>query len=293
MDIDFCPQDRQRNLPGTALQQCGTYAAVMATFGCEVVLADIHDVGALLGRARIYLRRFGPFRMAWLPRGPVWTDAAATPETRRTALSALRRAAPRCAVWAMGGDAGSARHGLPVARGCEMAELDLTPGAADRRAAQHGKWRNRLKRAEDVGLNITARTLSLPQDAALLARETAQRRTRGYAALPHIFTQKWTDLAPEGTLLLTAIENGTPLGFMLMLMHAPVATYHIGWSGPRGRALNVHNLLLWRASQELAAGGYTRLDLGRTDAARTPGIARFKMGAGAALRMLGPTTLCL
>ena len=174
-----------------------------------------------------------------------------------------------------------------------MAELDLAPCATARRAAQHGKWRNRLKRAEASDLNVTARPLLLPQDAPLLAQETAQRRRRGYAALPHAFTEKWTKLAPDSTLLLTARENGTPVGFMLMLLHAPVATYHIGWSGPRGRALNVHNLLLWRASQDLAARGYTRLDLGRTDTARTPGIARFKMGTGAAPRAVGPTTLCL
>ncbi len=292
MDIDFRPPDQQRNLPGTALQQCSTYADVMTAFGCETVLADIHTSGALLGRARIYLRRFGPFRIAWLPRGPVWTDAATT-TLRRRALSALPRAAPWRAVWAIGGESGVARHGLPVARGCDMAELDLTPCAADRRAAQHGKWRNRLKRAENAGLTITARRLSLPQDAALLAYETAQRQTRGYAALPHVFTEKWTQLAPEQTLIVVAEENGTPLGFMLMLLHAPIATYHIGWSGPRGRALNVHNLLLWRASQDLATRGYTRLDLGRTDTARTPGIARFKMGTGAAAKTLGPTTLCL
>jgi lipid II:glycine glycyltransferase (peptidoglycan interpeptide bridge formation enzyme) len=80
---------------------------------------------------------------------------------------------------------------------------------------------------------------------------------------------------------------------MLLLLHAPVATYHIGWTGPRGRQLNAHSLLMWRASCHLADAGYTRLDLGRTDPARTPGIARFKMGTGAELRDLGATTLRL
>ncbi|HEY9039216.1 MAG TPA: GNAT family N-acetyltransferase [Roseovarius sp.] len=292
MDIDFGPPDRHGDLPGTPLQQCGTYAAVMAAFGCVPVLADIHNDSVLIGRARVHMRRFGPLRMAWLPRGPVWTDAATRPLQRR-ALSALPRAAPWRAIWAMGSAPGLAPRGPRAAKGLQMAELDLAPCPADRRAAQHGKWRNRLKRAENSGLDVTARALSLPQDAALLAQETAQRRTRGYAALPHAFTEKWTDIAPNDTLLLTAEENGVPVGFMLMLLHAPVATYHIGWSGPRGRALNVHNLLLWRASQELAARGYTRLDLGRTDAARTPGIARFKMGAGAAPCSVGPTILCM
>ncbi|WP_113910913.1 GNAT family N-acetyltransferase [Roseovarius dicentrarchi] len=292
MDIDFSPQDKMRNLPGTALQQCGTYADVMVAFGCDAVLADMYKSGTLLGRARIYLRRFGPLRMAWLPRGPVWTDAA-TPVLQRRALAALPRAAPWRAIWAVGSDANTGRRGLPVARGCTMAELDLTPCAADRRAAQHGKWRNRLKRAEEAGLRISARRLNLRRDVTLLACETAQQRARGYAALPPAFTENWTKIAPDHTLILTAEENGISLGFMLMLLHAPIATYHIGWTGPRGRALNVHNLLFWRASQDLATRGYARLDLGHADFKRTPGLARFKMGSGAAAKTLGPTTLCL
>ncbi len=292
MDIDFNPPDLHRDLPGTPLQQCGTYAAVLAALGCEPATADIHHCGVLLGRARIHLRRIGPLRMAWLPRGPVWTDAA-TPLMQHAALSVLPRAAPWRALWALSSDSASVRRGIPVAKGHEMAELNLAPCDADRRAAQHGKWRNRLKRAESSGLTTSSRPLCLHQNAALLAQETTQRKTRGYAGLPHTFTEKWVKLAPASTLLLTAEENGAPLGFMLMLLHAPVATYHIGWSGPRGRALNVHNLLMWRASQDLAARGYTRLDLGRTNVAQTPGIARFKMGAGAAPRISGPTTLCL
>lgn len=292
MDIEFGPPDRHGDLPGSALQQCATYAAVMTAFGCAPVMADIHDGGVHLGRARIHLRRFGPLRVAWLPRGPVWTDAATLPK-QRSALHMLRRTAPWRALWVMGPEGVTAAHGLPVSKGCQMAELDLTPCAADRRAAQLGKWRNRLKRAESADLTVTARHLRLPQDATLLDLETAQRRARGYAALPQVFTDKWCKLAPDDTLLLTAEENGTLLGFILMLLHAPVATYHIGWSGPRGRTLNVHNLLLWHASQNLAARGYARLDLGMTDPARMPGLTRFKMGTGALPRALGPTILCL
>jgi lipid II:glycine glycyltransferase (peptidoglycan interpeptide bridge formation enzyme) len=91
--------------------------------------------------------------------------------------------------------------------------------------------------------------------------------------------------------MLTAAEAGTPIAFMLILLHGDTATYHIGWTGPRGRAVGAHNLLLWDASCTLAARGYIRLDLGRTDPLRTPGIARFKLGAGAAPRDLGPTRL--
>ncbi|PVA11667.1 hypothetical protein DC366_01520 [Pelagivirga sediminicola] len=292
MEIDFDPPDASANFPGTPLQQSGTYAAVLRSFGCHSAVADIRSDGARLARARILVRGIGPLRLAWVPRGPVWAHGVARADQSR-ALAALPRAAPWCALWAMGGDAGGARRGLPVARGGNVAELDLTQGEQLRRSAQHGKWRNRLKRAETAGLSITAAPLELPRDAVLLARERAQRRARGYAALPHAFLERWQNIAPQDTLLLTAKDGGAPVAFMLFLLHTPTATYHLGWSGERGRATGAHGLLLWRASQELAARGYHRLDLGHADPQRTPGITRFKLGAGAAPRALGATTLCL
>ncbi|WP_324754563.1 GNAT family N-acetyltransferase [Roseovarius sp. Pro17] len=292
MQIDFTNPSLADNLPGTPLQQSGTYAAVLRSFGCETAVAQVSDDGALIGRARIHARRIGPLRIAWLPRGPVWSDSV-TSDQKRRALTALPRAAPWRALWAIGGDAAQLRSGLPVARGLQIGELDLTPCEDARRAAQHGKWRNRLVRAEAAGLTVTARPLDMTMDAPLLAQEVAQRRIRRYGALPQVFIERWAETASDSTLMLTASEAGTPIAFMLMLLHAPTATYHIGWTGQRGRALNAHTLLMWRAAGHLAQSGYTQLDLGRVDCARTPGIARFKMGAGAALRDLGPTALRL
>ncbi len=292
MQITLADPAAADNLPGTPLQQSGTYAAVMRSFGCETAVMNVTEDGAQLARARIYARRLGPLRIAWLPRGPVWTDDVSTDQKNR-ALAALPRAAPWRALWAMGADAGQPRLGLPVTRGMQVAEMNLTGDDATRRAAQHGKWRNRLTRAESLNLAVTIRPLDMECDAPLLAQEAAQRSQRRYAALPHKFTEKWTEIAPGGTLMLIAKQNGATVAFMLMLLHAPTATYHIGWTGPRGRSLNVHTLLMWRASCHLAQAGYTRLDLGQTDAARTPGITRFKTGTGAVLRDLGATTLCL
>lgn len=292
MQITLANPATADNLPGTPLQQSGTYAAVMRSFGCETAVLDVTEDGAQVARARCYARRIGPLRIAWLPRGPVWATGTSTDQKNR-ALAALPRAAPWRALWAMGADAGQPRRGLPVAKGVQIAELDLTGDEAARRAAQHGKWRNRLGRAETLNLSVTIRPLDLARDGPLLVQEAAQRTQRRYAALPHKFTEKWMETEPDGTLMLIAKENGTPVAFMLMLLHAPTATYHIGWTGPRGRALNAHTLLMWRASCHLAQGGCTRLDLGHTDTVRTPGIARFKIGTGAKLRDLGATTLCL
>ncbi len=297
IDIAFGEPECACDLPGTPLQQSGTYAATLAHFGCTSALAELRAEGALIGRARIHLRKIGPLRLAWMPRGPVWC-AGAPPDLCTRANAALTRAAPWRALWATSTDAGLEAtglrtKGLRASKSKQMAELDLRPDEAARRAAQHGKWRNRLAHAEKAGLTVTARPLDQPRDAPLLAAEMAQRKIRRYAALPTAFTERWAALAPEPSLMITAAEAGTPVAFMLMLLHGDTATYHIGWTGPRGRALSAHNLLLWRASCILSQRGYARLDLGLADPTRGPGLARFKLEAGAMLRDIGPTRLHL
>lgn len=290
MDIVFCQPDDPDNRPGTTLQQSGTYAAVLRSFGCATAVADIHHGGRRMARARIHLRRIGPLRLAWLPCGPVW-DRAAPLALRHVALSALPRAAPFRAIWAVGGPAERNTPGIAVARGSRTATLDLRADDAARRAALGGKWRNHLNKAERAGMTIDARPLSLPRDDALLARETSQRKARRYSALPHAFNARWSALAPDDTLLLTASGAGEVLAFVLLLLHAPSATYHVGWTSGEGRARGAHALMLWRASCMLAERGYLDLDLGICDAARAPGIARFKLGTGARPQVAGPTRL--
>lgn len=280
------------DLPGTALQQSGTYAAVLARLGCKASLAQIRSGDLLIGQARIHLRRVGPLRIAWMPRGPVWLPGL-TADLRVTATRGLPRDAPFRAIWALSHDTGPPAPGLRIARGADLAELNLRAPESARRAALHGKWRNRLARAETADLILTQRPLDLSCDAPLLRREAAQRHARGYAGLPPKFTEAWADIAPDDSLLSIAYHAGVPVAFMLILTHGDVATYHIGWTGARGRHLSAHNLLLWRASCALARAGVARLDLGKLNPTRTPGLDRFKLGTGAARRSLGPTMLRL
>ena len=91
--------------------------------------------------------------------------------------------------------------------------------------------------------------------------------------------------------IFEARHQGATVAALLFLCHGAVATYHIGWSGPEGRARAAHHLLLWRAMIDLAARGITRLDLGMVDTVTAPGLARFKLGSGARCRALGGTWL--
>ncbi len=288
MQITFSPAETSAAPPQAALQQHPSYAATLALLGCDTCAAEFHTGGKRIGRAQIVLRRFGPLRVAWVPRGPLWSS---TPYDTSAALSAMRRTAPMRALWAIAADAPGPVSGLRAARGPEVAELDLTPDSMGRRAAMHGKWRNRLTRAEANGIDVIDRPLTLPRDAPLLKRELAQRCARRYAALPTAFTIAWLTAAPRQAQIFAAREEREVIAYIVVLLHAPVATYHIGWSGTRGRSMSAHNLLIWRASEWLAARGYSRLDLGQIDAKRAPSLARFKTGCGAKRRAIGPTML--
>ncbi|MCZ0810994.1 MAG: lipid II:glycine glycyltransferase FemX [Pseudomonadota bacterium] len=278
-----------------ALQQHPFYGRALAGHAAQIVAFHASDEGRVQASAQILQRRFGPFRVCYLPRGPVWAPETGD-RSRALVLHALLRALPP-ALWIATPE--TMRDKDPyrsagfraVMTPQHMAELDLTYPQAQRLSHQHGKWRNRLRRAQAGGLDILSRQLDPIRDMALLQREAAQRRARGYAALPPEFALSWAACSQDATRLFIARRDGQTVAFMLFLLHPPVATYHIGWTGSAGRALSAHHLLLWEAANWLAARGHTRLDLGLVDTSAAPGLARFKLGSGANPRPLGPAML--
>lgn len=179
---------------------------------------------------------------------------------------------------------------IPLVTPQTLASLDLRPSRDQQRAAMHGKWRNRLSAARRGGLTLQFGPFDPAKHGWLLTQENQQRRQNRYTGLPHRFLLAYP---VENTLLVQAQSNGTTVAAMLFLIHAPGATYHIGWYGPEGRRLNAHNLILWQASQSLRARGITALDLGTLDSVNAPGLARFKLGCGAKPLELGHTWLYL
>ena len=164
------------------------------------------------------------------------------------------------------------------------AEWDLSPEPAALRAGLHGKWRNALRRGERLHLGQDdPRALS-----DLLAREADQARSRHYRSLPAAFVAHWH--GPR--LVLHLRHKGSLEAAMLFLIHGAAATYHIGWTSEAGRARQAHRAMLWRAAVQLREAGVRRLDLGPVDSSN-PGLARFKLGTGARLTDLGPTSLVL
>lgn len=223
-------------------------------------------------------------------RGPIWRDRGASAEWLRH-------------VTAHGGDTaamllnadGIDAHDLRVAGFWPLmtpATLALLPldQPVRMRAAMQQKWRNRLNRAETAGLRIERRPLDDP-DHWLLQAEVAQARARGYRGWPPAFSAAFAAANPGAAQVFQARRGSERLAGLVILHHGTMATYHIGHSTAAGRAANAMNLLLWQAMQWLSAQRVGMLDLGTIDTQDAPGLARFKLGTGAAVHRLGGSWL--
>lgn len=176
---------------------------------------------------------------------------------------------------------------LRLAGGRTTAGLSLHGTPDDWRARMDGKWRNRLRHAERQGLDLRAVRMPPDPNHWLFHKEATQQAAQGYRNLPPALIAAMA-AEPGALTLFTARAEGRIVAAMLFARHGNGASYLIGWSDAAGRAASAHNLLLWRAMCDLRAAGVRAIDLGSCDS-RTPGLARFKLGSGAHLTILGGT----
>lgn len=261
------------------LQQSDRYAATLGLLGRST---QLHDDGS--GPPVLSVRRrFGPVSVSYLPRADLTgTRVRILRDLPRTALRLVLPEhpvpLPRC--W-------------PVLTGQHVAEINVPrpPVHENLWANMHGKWRNRLRRALDGPLEVRQSVFLPDRDAGLLALERAQRHHRGYRSYDATFFAAWATANPRQSALYEARLDGETVAFMLFLLHGPVATYAMGWTGPEGRRCHAHNRLMWDAMRSFFARGIVRIDLGTIDTEGGRDLARFKLGCGARARSLGPTLL--
>lgn len=265
------------------LPQRWAYGAAMSSLGPSVRRLTLTDGHTTIAFVQLLARSVCGFRVSLATRGPIWTGTPPV-EARVAALSLLRGTLPgRLVLTAEDADAAHGQARLfPVMTAATMAELAL---GDDMRATMHGKWRNRLARAEAEGLTVVRQKPT--RLGWLFEADARTQRTSGYRALPPAFAEAW----PDPVLALAVVQHGTPLAGMLFLRHGTTATYHVGWSGEDGRRVSAHNLLTWRGMEMLGSDGVRRLDLGTLDTETAPGLARFKLGTGAVPHRLGGTWL--
>ena len=275
------------------------HAAATEATGRRFRYMALRENGRLRGAALIGLRRWpgwGDFGI--LARGPLWSPCVSA-DARREALRSLlaRLRSEHRGVMAApdpidGADPLDDAPWLKVVTPIGMAELALDAPPETLRARQATKWRNRVRRAEASGLVITHGPWRSDPDHWLLKAEADQRRRRGYKGADAAYTLAWAAIdRKHSTRLFVAKIGGKTVAAMLFLLHAPGASYHIGWTDEAGRAAGAHPLLMWRATLWLAAQGYTSLDLDVIDTVTAPGLARFKLGAGAEVVSTGATRL--
>jgi Acetyltransferase (GNAT) domain len=282
--------DAELTVAGSPLQQSWDYGQAAAALGARVRRFEI-DAGGPRGFAQVVTRRVGPLDLSALHRGPVWAGSVDT-DTARAAVRGLAAKTKGILIvtpseWFSGW--GLIRLAAPRTE----AVIDLSPDLLALRAGLHGKWRNRLVRAEAAGLTISTCQPGFQDLRPLIAHEAEQRRTRRYGGLPPAFLRAWTEVAPDQALLVQATDRTGLVAAMLFLTHGRAATYQLGWTSERGRRAHAHNALLWSGMAQLRARKITSVNLGVTDTEQNPGLARFKLGTGAVARRLGPTCLVL
>jgi Acetyltransferase (GNAT) domain len=255
--------------------QTAAYAQAAGHFGARLERADLG-----CGTALIVERR----GMRLITRGPVWTGGTAADHRR-----ALRRLARWPGVTVATPEVGLAGFGLiPLVTAAHHAIWNLRPEVAELRAGLAGKWRNRLVAAERSGLRTGQG--GAREWATLITAETGQREARGYRALPAAFSAV---LPMDARRTWVWRQGGQVRAAMGFIVEGGTASYHLGWADAAARAAGAHGVMLWQAACALRAEGVRWLDLGLVNDEAAPGLARFKLGTGAALRALGATMLVL
>jgi hypothetical protein len=270
--------------PTAPMQAFAAYGGFARRCGRRVRRVLFQRAGGLVGMAQVLGR--GAFWL--LSHGPVFAEDLSADE-RRHLLRRLARLCPGVLVATLA-EPVSGFGLVPLVTPRHHVVWDLTPEPEVLRAALAGKWRNRLCAAERAGLRITAD----PDPVWLLEAEAAQRKARGYRALPPALIADWAQARPGDVWCLRAERrNGPPCAGIIVLRHGTGARYQIGWSGEEGRRLGAHNRLLWDAAMRLRRAGVRRFDLGDVNSEAGAGLMHFKRGTGARLDRLGATVLVL
>lgn len=182
---------------------------------------------------------------------------------------------------------------VPELRGfCRLAkthELALLPIASPitMRRRMHQKWRHALGRGERALRDIRNESFDDTRHAWVIEAEAKQQKARGYRNWPPAFLSAYAHENPGQARVISAWKDGMPRAAIVVLCHAPWATYHLGITTPTGRATSAHHLLIWHAATWLSAHGYSMLDMGHLTGPE--GLNRFKLRSGAEKQELGGT----
>lgn len=176
--------------------------------------------------------------------------------------------------------------------GLSSAWLDLSQDESDLRKGMTGSWRNGLRLAEknESSLVISEDSEDIARDMAAYDAFQKQKRFVGPSG-SFVTAMANAGKATGDVLVLTADAGPERIAGVVLIKHGCSATYFVSWTSDKGRAINAHNLLLWRGVQALKKSGIRWLDVGGLNTGPGAGVARFKLGLGPAVFSLAGTFL--
>ncbi|MFN7193386.1 MAG: GNAT family N-acetyltransferase [Rhodospirillales bacterium] len=263
------------------LQQDWDYGLAVRWQAQPVLRLLARDAGGPVAAVQLVGRRWFGLAELWLAlRGPVALNGATTVPPKL--LAALPRGLLRAVLLApeIQENAATQKSWLGRRRvytGHSCAIVDLAPYD---RASLRQKWRNRLNAAQARGLRIELADRGKWLDW-VIAQYDRVRAAKGFAGPSADFVAQLVRLkSPRQTLAAIALDGREPVAGALFLRHGPDASYYVAASDAQGRAANAANLVLWRGLMALKEQGVRKVDLGTINSDKSPGLARFKLGAG-------------
>jgi hypothetical protein len=276
------------------LLQTWQYGVAMAKVeGWKADFGIIHFEGKPVGLVQVQTRKWTPFLTACrIYRGPLWIYDEIPGEMLKLVLRMirqrykLRRGHPLMFHPELPDDPATRQRMSATgfrrwSDGYESVWLDLTPGPDALHAGLHGKWRNQLRQAERHSLVLETETSAGKQFDWLMEHYLEDKIARSFQGPSPAFLRAMHGASPDKSPLvsLRALQGGKPVAGVLLVRHGRAATYQVGWTDERGRAVRAHHFLLWQSVLWLIKHGSTGFDLGGTNE-KTPGIARFKTRMG-------------
>jgi len=293
---DMAAWDQAHAAAAAPLQQDWAYGSTMVSVGARVLRARVHADGVPVAQAQFIVRKFAKYvSLALCTRGPLWLQDLSAKDKAAT-YKEMRKTLPLPGLRFMmvtPNETLQEQPGLPTVRrimsGYSTVMLDISRPLDVLRANLDGRWRQPLHRAEKSELNVQRMGTNPGQYRWLLDAEMQQRVDRGLEGMPLVWFERYAESRkqPSRNLLSLRADVGRErVAGMMFLIHGEAATYQVGWTSDAGRDLHAHNLMLWRAIEELRERGVRSLDVGGVNTQRSAGVARFKMATGGTVRQL-------
>ena len=248
-----------------------------------------------LGLAIFYEIKLGPIHVVDLFRGPLWFSDTVPDDYLSDFAQLFARTFPRRFLrrrrwlpeWKNTQKAREIMEEkgfLPQPNTYETAVIDLTKDEEVLRKNLKQKWRNALNKAEKLDLIVQPdwQLKTLGNFLALYDEDRREKKYRGRSAR-FVETEIRFAAAFKEAVIIWAATKEDMLAAVLLIMHGNSASYRIGFTTPKGRHCNAHNILLWKSILLLKERGITSFDLGGVEAQGAGGLTKFKKGLGGQL----------